>query len=155
DALADGPSSPCAVVTSVSMGAEHLATAQGDLGRTPLGHLFVYALDKRLSGALVFCEPSGVEHVVLLSRGAPIKIRPGDGYALLGEMLIEAVAVSQATIQEALATQGLLGDVLVLAGRIHRDVLESVAEEQFRRRIVRLFNLPKETTYRYADGDDS
>jgi hypothetical protein len=137
------------------MAADHLATAQGDLGRTPLSHLFVYAIDRRLTGALFFREPSGVEHVVQLSRGAPVKMRPGDAYALLGEMLVEAGAVSQATVDDALATKGLLGDALVLAGRIDRDVLERVAEEQFCRRMVRLFSLPKETTFRYCEGLDA
>lgn len=144
-----------AVVTSVAMAEDHLATAQGDLGRTPLSHLFVYAIDRRISGALYFREPSGIEHVVQLARGAPIKIRPGDSYALLGEMLVAAGALGQATLEDALATQGLLGDVLMLAGRVDRDVLESVVEKQFLRRLERLFSLPKETTFRYCEGDSA
>jgi hypothetical protein len=148
------PSGAGAVVTSVAMAEDHLATAQGDLGRTPLGHLFVYAIDRRISGAFYFREPSGIEHVVQIARGAPVKIRPGDTYARLGELLVAAGALSQATVDDALATQGLLGDVLVLAGRVDRDVLESEAEKQFLRRIVRLFSMPKETTFRYCEGDN-
>jgi hypothetical protein len=136
------------------MGLDLPATAEGDLGRTPFGHLLVYALDRRLTGALFLHEPSGVVHAVQLSRGVPVKMRPGDRYALLGEMLVEASAVSPATIEQAVATKGLLGDVLVLAGCVDRDILEHVAEQQFIRRMVRLFRLPKETTYRYCDGHD-
>lgn len=137
------------------MGAVHPATAEGDLARTPIGHLLVYALDRRLTGALSFCTPEGVEHVVQLDRGVAVKIRPGDRYALLGEMLIEAGAIDPGTLEGALTTKGLLGDVLVLAGRVDRDVLERVAAEQFRRRMVRLFSLPKEVKYRYWEGQEA
>ncbi len=134
------------------MGADLPPTAEGELSRTPLAHLLVYALDRRLTGVLFFRETSGVEHVVRLARGAPVKTRPGDRFALLGEMLVEAGAVSAATIEEAVATKGLLGDVLMLTGRVDRNTLERVAEQQFVRRVVRLFSLPKETTYRYYEG---
>jgi hypothetical protein len=134
--------------------AEASATAEGDLGRTPLAHLLVYALDRRLTGALFLTQADGVEHVVRLARGAPVKARPGDRYALLGQMLVEAGAIDEATLNAALETKGLLGDMLLLAGRIERDVLEKIAEEQFVRRMVRLFELPPDTKYRYFDGHD-
>jgi hypothetical protein len=134
--------------------AEASATAEGELARTPLAHLLVYALDRRLTGVLFLAPPKGEEHVVRLSRGVPVKVRPGDQFALLGELLIEAGAIDEKTLEAALATKGLLGDVLLLAGRIERDTLEKVAEDQFRRRMVRLFALPPEATYRYYDGHD-
>jgi hypothetical protein len=131
---------------------EASATAEGELARTPLAHLLVYALDRRLTGALFLAPPSREEHVIRLCRGVPTKVRPGDGFSPLGEMLVEAGAIDLKTMEAALATKGLLGDVLLLAGRVERDLLEKVAEEQFRRRMVRLFALPPETTYRYYDG---
>lgn len=134
--------------------AETSATAEGELGRTPLAHLLVYALDHRLDGALFLSEPEGPTHVVRLVRGVPVKVRPGDGYARLGEMLVEAGAIDEATLKGALETKGLLGDVLLLADRIERDTLERIAEAQFVRRMVRLFGLPKETGYRYHEGND-
>jgi len=134
------------------MAADLPATAEGNLERTPTAHLLVYAVDQRLTGEFVFLEPSGIEHVVMLSDGAPVKIRSTDRYARLGEMLIEAGAIDEATLRDALATQGLLGDVLLLAGRVEHDVLERVATEQFVRRMVRLFGLPPQTTFRYYNG---
>jgi hypothetical protein len=134
--------------------AETSATAEGDFAKTPFAHLLVYALDRRLSGVLFLRQPDGVEHVVRLARGAPVKVRPGDRYALLGEMLVEAGAIDAATLEGALATKGLLGDMLLVTGRVDGDVLESIAEQQFLRRMVRLFSLPKETVYRYFDGHD-
>lgn len=129
------------------------ASAEGDLARIPFAHLLVYALDHRLSGAIFLTQPEGVEHVVRLVAGVPVKTRPGDRYALLGEKLVEAGAIDEATLQSALATQGLLGDVLLLAGRVERDALETIAERQFVLRMVRLFALPKETAFCYRDAD--
>jgi hypothetical protein len=139
------------------MGSDTPATAEGDLARTPFAHLLVYAVDRRLTGALFLREPldaagSPVEHVVRFARGTPVKVRPGDGFARLGEMLVEAGALSPATLVEALATKGLLGDVLMLAGCVDRDRLEATCEAQFHRRMTRLFTLPIETTFRYCDG---
>ncbi|MEP7121327.1 MAG: hypothetical protein ABJE95_10475 [Byssovorax sp.] len=139
------------------MGSDTPATAEGDLARTPFAHLLVYAVDRRLTGALFLREPpiagaSPIEHVVRLARGTPVKVRPGDGFARLGELLVEAGALSPETLVEALATKGLLGDVLLLAGCVERDRLEAVCESQFQRRMTRLFTLPAETTFRYCDG---
>jgi hypothetical protein len=139
------------------MGSDTPATAEGDLARTPFAHLLVYAVDRRLTGALFLREPpipgaSPVEHVVRLARGTPVKVRPGDNFARLGELLVEAGVLSAETLVEALATKGLLGDVLLLAGCVERDKLEAVCEAQFQRRMTRLFTLPAETTFRYCDG---
>jgi hypothetical protein len=139
------------------MGSDTPATAEGDLARTPFAHLLVYAVDRRLTGALFLREPpvagaSPIEHVVRLARGTPVKVRPGDGFARLGELLVEAGVLSAETLVEALATKGLLGDVLLLAGCVERDKLEAVCESQFQRRMTRLFTLPAETTFRYCDG---
>ena len=130
------------------------ATAEGDLERTPFAHLLVYVLDKKLTGALILAPPEGPEHVVRLVRGVPVKVRPGDRHALLGEMLVEAGLIDDKTLEGALATPGLLGDILLLSGRIERDALEQVAEAQFVRRMVRLFSLPPATVYRYYDERD-
>jgi hypothetical protein len=134
--------------------AEASATAEGDLGRTPLAHLLVYAMEKRLDGVLFLSPPEGDKHTVRLARGAPVKVRPGDRFSLLGGMLVEAGHINQATLEAALATKGLLGDLLVFAGRIEPDKLEAVVDQQFLRRMVRLFDLPRETTYAYFEGHE-
>jgi hypothetical protein len=94
-----------------------------------------------------------MEHVVRFARGTPVKVRPGDGFARLGELLVEDGALSKATLADALATQGLLGDVLLLAGCVDRHRLEAMCETQFMKRMARLFALPDATTFRYCDGD--
>ncbi|WP_437280709.1 hypothetical protein WME90_09155 [Sorangium sp. So ce375] len=136
------------------MSPDGLATAEGDLERTPFAHLFVYAVEHRLTGALILVEPTGAEHTVRIVRGTPVKIRPSDGYARFGEILLEEGVISAELLAEALATRGLLGDVLLLSGCLDTATIDWLAQVQFVRRMVRLFDLPPETKYRYFDGLD-
>lgn len=134
------------------MPVEGAATAEGLLERTPFAHLLVYAADKRLTGAMVLREPGGAEHVIQLARGAVVKVRPGDQYAMFGDILVEDGLCSRETVDAALATRGLIGDVLLLSGCVDAGTLEWVAEVQFVRRMVRLFALPPGTRYQYFEG---
>ena len=127
-------------------------TAEGDLGRTPLAHLLVYVLDKQLTGALLLREASGITHRLRLLEGAVVKVLPGDNHARLGEMLIDDGHIDAATLEGALSMRGLLGDALLLAGCIEREVLEKTAERQFMRRMAALFSLGADTRYGYFDG---
>ncbi|WP_437579183.1 hypothetical protein [Sorangium sp. So ce887] len=129
-------------------------TAEGDLERTPFAHLFVYAVDHRLTGALILLEPTGAEHTLRIVRGSPVKLRPSDDYARLGEILLEEGVISAEILRDALATRGLLGDVLLLSGCLDAPTIDWLAQVQFVRRMVRLFDLPPETKYRYFNGLD-
>src|SRR5262245_53486383 len=140
------------MVPSGAMTPEIPPTAEGDLARTPLAHLLVYAIDRRLTGALFLTELTGTTHVVRFARGVPVKVKPGDGHAMLGQLLVEAGIVSDDLLAGALAAKGLLGDVLLLAGRIDRERLEQLLEQQFLLRMVHLSELGPDTIYRYYDG---
>lgn len=134
------------------MSPEETPTAEGDLQRTPIPHLLVYMADRRLTGALLLKEPGGAEHVVRFEWGAPVHASSPDGYAMFGELLVDAGIVGQKVIDKALATQGLLGDVLILTGHADSEALERMASWQLERRLLRLFGLPPATSYRYFDG---
>jgi hypothetical protein len=127
-------------------------TAEGDLRRSPFSHLLVYGVDRRLTGALFLTEPTGMTHVVRFAGGIAVKVRPGDDHARLGELLVAAGVLTEDLLSGALAAKGLLGDVLLLAGRIDRQGLDEILDRQFMLRMIRLFSLGPETTYRYYDG---
>jgi hypothetical protein len=93
-----------------------------------------------------------VEHLVELERGAPIKVRPGDGYAPLGHLLVETGDITEETLERALLTHAPLGEVLVLAGHLAPEALDSALETQFVLRTIRLFALPAETRFRFHEG---
>ncbi|MBK8941166.1 MAG: hypothetical protein IPM79_27045 [Polyangiaceae bacterium] len=130
--------------------------AEGDLAQTPFAHLAVYLLDRRLTGELFVVEPeTEVTHALRFERGMPVKVRMGDGYARLGELLVEEELVTADVVEGAVLTGGLLGDVLVLSGKVESAQLEEVLDRQFRLRMARMFELPVETTFKYFDGSDT
>ncbi len=143
------------------------AAAEGELGQTPFAHLASYALDKRITGEIFLSEPpvvasaegeakAGPVHVVRFESGVPTKIRVGDDFARLGELLVEREAITQATLEGALATHGgLLGDILVLSGYVESHILEDVLVEQFKRRMTRFYALPATAQFRYFDKSDT
>lgn len=141
------------------------AAAEGALGQTPFAHLAVYALDKRITGELFICEPPAegadpavpvAPHVVRFEGGMPTKIKMGDDFARLGQLLLEKGAIDQATLDGALNTHGgLLGDVLVLSGYVESNTIEDLLVTQFQRRMTRLYALPPETQFKYFDKSDT
>lgn len=130
-------------------------TAEGDLTQTPYAHLAVYSLDRRLTGELFLRESEDVTHVVRFERGVPVKIKMGDSFARLGELLVEDGLVTAEVIESAVLTGGLLGDILILADRLETSALNQALERQFRYRMDRLFELPAETSYAYYEGSDT
>jgi hypothetical protein len=96
-----------------------------------------------------------VTHALRFERGMPVKVRMGDGYARLGELLVEEELVTADVVEGAVLTGGLLGDVLVLSGKVESAQLEEVLDRQFRLRMARMFELPVETTFKYFDGSDT
>lgn len=138
------------------------AAAEGTLGQTPFAHLAVYALDKRITGEIFLAEPAkdgtekGPTHVIRFEAGVPTKIKVGDDFARLGELLLERKAITQATLEGALATHGgLLGDVLVLSGYAESNVIDEALADQFKRRMCRFYSLSPETQFKYFDKSDT
>ncbi len=125
-------------------------SAEGTLEKTPFSHLLVYALDRQLTGELVL-ESEALTQVIRLEAGVPTKIRVSDTYARLGDRLVEEGLCPRDSVEGAALTGGLLGDVLVLTGCVEAAKLEAVLEHQFLARMVRCFDLPPATLYKYFD----
>lgn len=131
--------------------------AEGELGQTPFAHLMVYALDKRITGELFLAEASadgsdGPCHVLRFDGGVPSRIKGGDTFARLGDLLIEGGHIKPDALEGALSIGGgLLGDMLVLGGCVESSVVEQALVTQFERRILRFFSLPPTTRFKYFD----
>lgn len=136
-------------------------TAQGVLSKTPLAHLIVYCVEKKLRGALVF-RPEGDDDnaaadVVTLVDGWPAKIRITDQVEHLGRVLLEIGAIDDAAYNDslmALAKGGLQGQHLLQSGRIDTPTLERAMRIQIARKLGYLFARPPSTRYAYYDGVD-
>ncbi|MBK9262901.1 MAG: hypothetical protein IPM54_24240 [Polyangiaceae bacterium] len=133
----------------MSSSTEIQPTAEGDLGRTPFAHLLVYAAEQQLTGALFLHVPGGAMHSVRLESGRPVKVQMGDGFARLGNLLVDAGLIDEAATTAARAVPGLIGESLVAEGHITRDALETMVERQFFIRMTLLFGLPPKTRYAY------
>ena len=81
-------------------------TAQGVLAKTPLAHLIVYCLERKLRGALIL-RPDGNDDnaaadVVTFVDGWPAKIKITDSIEHLGRILLELGAIDDVAYNESL-----------------------------------------------------
>jgi hypothetical protein len=66
-----------------------VAAASGVLAKTPLLHLLIYALDRKLSGSIELLSPEKRAAVIVFGTGQPVKIRTSEPVAYLGGGLHE------------------------------------------------------------------
>jgi curved DNA-binding protein CbpA len=130
-------------------------TARGSLAATPFAHLLIYALDHRLTGTVVFEEPSHEKHAVYFADGAPLQARAARPVAPLGELLRERGDVDAARLDavfaEARESRRRLGEALVDRRLLDPPTLEALLREQVVRRLEFFGTLPGETAYGYYE----
>lgn len=131
------------------------ATATGNLGATPFGHLLVYLLDRGLTGTLVLEETSGAKHAIWFEAGAPAKVKTATPVTYLGQVLVEKRAITrevyERTLQGALHERRLHGQVLLETGAIDLPTLRDALREQLARQVLWLFKLDASTAFGYYD----
>ncbi len=127
-------------------------TAEGDVGQTPFAQILAFAFERGLTGSLFLGEPQGDEHIVAFDRGAPVKVRSSDTFARLGGLLVDDGALDLVTLEQALATPGLLGDVLLVGEAVTSRALDQAVDRQFVQRMRRLFVLSADTTWAFYEG---
>ena len=137
---------------------EPKAAATGNLAKTPIPELLVYALDHALDGTLVLEEPDGRKSAILFQAGAPAKAKTADPVAYLGQVLVEQGRINQATYEQALresqATRQLLGQVLIQHRSISNEALVDALREQVIQKVSHLFNLSGDTVFGFYAGSD-
>jgi curved DNA-binding protein CbpA len=131
-------------------------TASGTLAATPLGHLLIYALDRRLTGSVVFEEPDHKKHAVYFLGGAPAAARNASVVAPLGELAIERGVLARERLEPALAAAAeegrRLGEILLDWVVLDPAALDALLREQVARRVKELRTLPPATAYGYYEG---
>ncbi len=137
-------------------------TAQGVLAKTPLAHMILYCLERKLRGTLVL-RPEGVDDnaaadVVTIVDGFPAKIRIADPVEHLGRILLELGAIDDVAYNESLLAlgraEGLQGQILLKRGKIDAATLERGLRTQIVRKFGHLFRRPPSTRYAYFDRID-
>jgi curved DNA-binding protein CbpA len=131
-------------------------TASGTLAATPLGHLLIYALDRRLTGTIVFEEPDHKKHAVYFTMGAPAAARSATVIAPLGELAVARGIISRSRLEPALQAAReagkRLGEVLLDWVVVDDAALDALLREQVARRVKELRLLPPATAYGFYEG---
>jgi curved DNA-binding protein CbpA len=133
-------------------------TASGTLATTPLVHLLVYALDRRLTGSLVVEQPTREKHALQFADGIATAAVTGIPVAPLGELAVERGVLAADRLGPALdlAREGAqpLGQVLLSWGVLNEALLQALLREQLARRVEHIAALSPETKYGYYEGAD-
>ncbi len=131
-------------------------TASGTLKATPMASLLVYALDKALTGTMVFESSEGGRSAVQLVDGAPTKAKTHDPVIHLGRLLLELGSIDDATLNSSLARcakeRRLHGQILIEDKAIDEIMLLDALREQTVRKVLSLFELPPPSVYGFYDG---
>jgi curved DNA-binding protein CbpA len=147
------PEAPRRAPSSVPPGKQ--ADFSGDLQKSPLPHVLLNVLSRRLSGSLVL-DHEGQEHTLVFEAGVVAKVRSAALAPRLGDLLRERLGDErvEACARKALGRKVLLGKQLVIDGLMPaREVMQALAEQQAMR-VVALCELPRSTLYGFFNQHD-
>jgi tetratricopeptide (TPR) repeat protein len=138
-------------------------TASGTLAKTPLLHLLLYAMDKKLSGTIELFAPDKRSAVLLFAEGEPTKVRTSDPVAYLGQVLSELGLIDEERLNRSLAELAKLkvvgpklhGALLIETGAIDLAKLRAGLAEQIGRKLRHAAGMPADTAYAYYDDFDA
>jgi hypothetical protein len=150
---------PPTAPTEPPSGAPAAPAFSGDLQRSPVPHLLLNILGRKLSGTLFLgAGEDPREHTLVFEAGAPRKIRSQAPARKLGEILVDLGHASDLQIDGALARargRGVqLGKQLVIDGTVSSRLIMEALSLQLVERIGGLSLLPPTSRYAFhADQD--
>jgi curved DNA-binding protein CbpA len=138
-------------------------TANGTLAKTPLLHLLLYAMEKKLSGTIELFAPDKRSAVLLFGKGEPIKVRTSDQVVYLGQVLVELGLLDDERLSRSLADLAkqkaagtkLHGALLVETGAIDTAKLRAGLAEQIGRKLRHAAGMPADTAYAFYEDFDA
>lgn len=134
-------------------------TAEGLLAKTPLAHLFIYVMERRLTGSLELRRPDGGGGSLYFYEGIPRKARVPAGLATLGQVLVEHGVITQeqanASMEQRMASGVLQGQILLGMGAIAPDTLLGGLAAQLEAKILHLFEFPFESQFAFYEARDT
>ena len=137
-------------------------TSSGQLARTPLPHLLVYAHDRQLTGTFEFRAPDASTAAVLMLHGRPAKAKLSAQSIYLGQVLLELGVIDPPALDASLRemaspTSGarrLHGTILLDNGVIDRGQLDDGLRSQLLRKMALVAQMPAATVFEfYGDWD--
>ena len=133
-------------------------TSSGQLARTPLPHLLVYAHDRQLTGTFEFRAPDASTAAVLMLQGRPAKAKLSAQSIYLGQVLLELGAIDPPTLDASLrdmaSARRLHGAILLDKGAIDLGQLDQGLRSQLLRKMALVAQMPAATVFEfYGDWD--
>ena len=137
-------------------------TSSGQLARTPLPHLLVYAHDRQLTGTFEFRAPDASMATVLMLQGRPAKAKLSAQSIYLGQVLLELGVIDASTLDASLremaapasGTRRLHGSILMERGTIDHGQLDDGLRSQLLRKMALVAQMPAATVFEfYGDWD--
>jgi hypothetical protein len=141
-----------------------LPAASGTLGKTPLLHLLIYALEKKLAGTIDIVSPDRRVASVLFVAGEPAKAHLSEPVSQLGHVLVELGLMTAEALGGALAEledarvggrRPLCGEFLQMKSLVDPAGVEAAVREQLARRLRYMATMPPEATYAFYDSFDA
>lgn len=134
--------------------------SSGQLARTPLPHLLVYAHERQLTGTFDFRAPDGATASVLVRAGQPAKAQLSTPPIYLGQVLLEMGVIDAKMLDEslrAMSTTGqrkLHGLVLLEKNALDTSQLDQGLRVQLLRKVAQLARMPPAAVFEfYTDWD--
>jgi tetratricopeptide (TPR) repeat protein len=136
--------------------------ANGTFAKTPLVHLLIYALERRLDGTIEVASPDARKAQMVFRGGQPAKVRADDASLYLGRVLVDLGHLPETELTRALALQGttpedsrpLIGELLVASGVIEPSQRDAGLRDQMGRALRYIAAMPADTAYAfYGDYD--
>src|SRR6185295_8406662 len=137
-------------------------TSSGQLARTPLPHLLVYAHDRQLTGTFEFRAPDASMATVLMLHGRPAKAKLTAQSVHLGQVLLELGVIDRTTLDASLremtspssGARKLHGTILLERGAIDRGQLDDGLRAQLLRKMALVAQMSVATVFEfYGDWD--
>jgi curved DNA-binding protein CbpA len=139
--------------------------AAGTLARTPLVHLLLYALERKLAGTIELAAPppTTATAVLVFVAGQPAKVRTTAQAVHLGRVLLEMGCLTEDQLARSLADlatakaagPALHGQILLSQGTLDAGKLDAGLREQLARKLRQVASMPPETAYAYFDRFDA
>jgi hypothetical protein len=128
-----------------------IADAEGGMELTPLVYALVHALDRAITGEMVFHAPTGEAHSVTFFEGAAVRVEPGADGDRIGDDLVAMDHLREEDLADGLAmahsSRRRLGELLVLAGAVDPAALTHALTLQSAKRLALLANLAPTSTF--------
>ncbi len=138
--------------------------ASGTFAKTPLLHLLIYALEKKLAGTIDIVSPDHRVASVLFVAGEPAKAHLSEPVSQLGQVLVDLGFVSADVLDRTLAdleharvagSRALCGEFLRMRALVGPACVNAAFREQIARRLRYVSMMPPEATYSFYDGFDA